>query len=91
MCNHVHLLVEVAGDPDPWAILGDFKAYASRRLNRVFGRQPEWWTDKGSKRKKTNARAIMAAVRYIRDQPNALAVWLNPDSRWVQKLGLPIE
>jgi hypothetical protein len=26
---HIHLLVEVAGDPDPEIILKDFKAYAS--------------------------------------------------------------
>ena len=30
MANHVHLVVGVPGDPDPSALLRDFKSYASR-------------------------------------------------------------
>ena len=33
MANHVHLVVGVPGDPDPSALLRDFKSYASRALN----------------------------------------------------------
>ena len=53
MANHVHLVVDVPGDPDPSAMLRDFKSYASRALNlrdRVSVR-PRWWTEQGSMRK----------------------------------------
>jgi len=32
MPNHVHLVVAVAGDPDPASLLRDFKSYGSRAL-----------------------------------------------------------
>lgn len=46
--NHLHVVVQVAGDPQPGKILADFKAYASRALNRRYGRLPSqtWWTEK---------------------------------------------
>jgi len=34
MANHAHLVVGVPGDPDPSDVLGDFKGYGSRALNR---------------------------------------------------------
>lgn len=37
MANHVHVVVGVAGDPDPEKLLGDFKAWATRRLNAGRG------------------------------------------------------
>src|SRR5271157_1634254 len=33
MANHVHVVVGVPRDPDPEQILGDFKAWGTRRLN----------------------------------------------------------
>ncbi len=37
MGKHVHLVVGVKGDPDPYKVLGDFKSYASRALNKKWG------------------------------------------------------
>ncbi|QDT76216.1 hypothetical protein [Lacipirellula limnantheis] len=51
MRAHAHLVVGVTGDPEPDALLRDFKAYGSRALNRRFSR-PEsgtWWTEGGSR------------------------------------------
>ncbi len=78
MANHVHLVVEVAGDPEPEALLRDFKSYGSRRLNREFGapRSGTWWTTGGSRRKLPDDRARIAAVRYVRDQSRPLVVWI---------------
>ena len=78
MADHVHLVVGVPGDPDPEKLLGDFKGWASRRLNKGWGRRSHWWTQSGSRRKKPTSEAIRAAVVYVRDQPRALAVWLHP-------------
>jgi REP element-mobilizing transposase RayT len=77
MANHVHLVVGVRGDPDPTKILGDFKAYASRALNARWGKPPSgtWWTYAGSKRKLPDEHAVLAAVHYVRRQPQPLAVW----------------
>jgi hypothetical protein len=40
MYNHVHLVVGVPGDPDSDKLLRDFKSYASRALNRRWGKPP---------------------------------------------------
>jgi REP element-mobilizing transposase RayT len=78
MANHVHVVVGVPGDPDPEKILADFKAWATRRLKRGWAGREHWWTAGGSKRPKKAAEAIRAAVVYVRDQPNALVVWIDP-------------
>ena len=38
MPNHIHLVVGVPGDPSPDKLLGDFKAWGTRRLNSGWGR-----------------------------------------------------
>ena len=78
MRNHVHLVVGVNGDPDPHRVLGDFKSYASRALNKKWGkpRSETWWTEKGSTRKLRDEAAVLAAIEYIRNQANPLLVWI---------------
>ena len=90
MANHVHLVVGVVGDPDPETLLRDFKAYASRALNRRWPKPAAgtWWTESGSKRKKADDAAARGAVEYVRDQPNPLAVWVD-DVTVRQVLGEP--
>jgi hypothetical protein len=71
-------VVQVPDDPEPDKILADFKAYASRSLNRKFGQHPSetWWTSKGSKRKLKDDQALAAAIQYVlRKQPDPLIVW----------------
>ena len=80
MRNHVHLVV-VADDTDKSAdLLRTFKSYASRVLNAenptpIGGR---WWTTSASRRSLPDERAVAAAVRYVREQPGALAVHAEP-------------
>jgi REP element-mobilizing transposase RayT len=86
MFNHFHLVVEVPGDPKPDKVLADFKAYGTRRLNQRFGRVPSetWWTEKGSKRKLKDERAIEAAINYVLyKQPHPLVVWSKHLGRMV--------
>ena len=80
MANHVHILVGVPGDPESETLLRDFKAYASRPLNRRWGkpRNGTWWTEGGSRRIKRTDAEIAAAVAYVQDQLYALAVWIDP-------------
>lgn len=75
--NHVHVVVGVPGDPEPEKLLGDFKSYGSRALNRLFGkpRSETWWTESGSKRKLPHETAVLGAIRYVRNQHAALVVW----------------
>ena len=86
MANHVHLLVEATGDPEPDRLLRDFKSYGSRALNAAFGPRDRWWTQSGSKRKRNDEAAVVATVRYVRDQARPLVVWLNEESRFVADL-----
>ena len=62
-----------ASDPDPSALLRDFKSYASRRLNRNYGQlaRQTWWSGQGSKRKLPDDEAVHAAIPYVRDQAQA--------------------
>ena len=80
MRNHVNLVVGVPGDPEPETLLRDFKSYASRILNRRFGSQERWWTQSGSKRKLKDEPAVIAAVRYVRNQEYPLVIWV-PDEQ----------
>jgi REP element-mobilizing transposase RayT len=82
MVNHVHLVVEVEGDPDPTKVLGDFKAYGSRALSQRWGKPASgtWWTSSGSKRKLPTGNAVQSAVEYVRKQPDALLVWVAEQS-----------
>ena len=82
MVNHVHIVFGVPGDPEPSALLRDWKSYASRALNRAGKPQgARWWADGGSKRPiKTDERRL-AAIRYVRDQENPLLVWLSPEAK----------
>ena len=77
MAGHVHVIVGVGGDPEPDALMRDFKSYASRRLNRLFGTPPSgtWWTQGGSRRVLVGDDSVRAAVAYVERQENALAVW----------------
>jgi REP element-mobilizing transposase RayT len=78
MANHFHLVVQVADDPKPRKILADFKAYATRRLNRQYGEPPSetWWTTNGSKRKLADERALANAIHYVLyKQPRPLVLW----------------
>jgi REP element-mobilizing transposase RayT len=81
MANHVHVVVGVPGDPQPEHILRDLKSYASRALNRQFGRPASetWWTESGSKRKLKDEAAILGAVAYVRDQEVPLVVSIRPE------------
>jgi REP element-mobilizing transposase RayT len=87
MANHIHLVVGVPGDPDPTKVLGDFKSYGSRALNRRWGRPASgtWWADKGSKRKLPGEDAVLAAVKYVLDQEYPLVIWTAS----IPELGLP--
>jgi REP element-mobilizing transposase RayT len=77
MTNHVHWVVGVSGDSDPTKVLGDFKAYGSRVLNRRWGKPPAgtWWTYAGSKRRLATEQALQDGIVYVRGQPYALVVW----------------
>jgi REP element-mobilizing transposase RayT len=78
MGNHFHMVIRVSDDPAPRKVLADFKAYASRALNRRYGKPASetWWTENGSTRKLGNERAIADATNYVLyKQPNPLLVW----------------
>ena len=80
MNNHVHVVVQVSGDPEPENLLRDFKSYASRELSKSFGRPKSgtWWTESGSKRKLATPEAVIGGVRYVKNQEKPLALWVRP-------------
>lgn len=78
MANHFHLVVGVTGDPDPSALLRDFKSYGSRALNKRWPRPASgtWWTESGSRRKLPSQRAVLGAIEYLKKQEFALLVFI---------------
>ncbi len=79
MRNHVHLVV-VADDALKSAdLLLTFKSYASRALNSKNSKPlgGRWWTTSASRRSLPDERAVAAAVRYVREQHGALAVYVE--------------
>jgi len=85
MSNHFHIVVRVAGDPDPEDLLRDVKSYASRKLNQdwTHGKRPTWWTRSGSKRRLKTGNDIVGAVRYVENQERPLALWINAELKQV--------
>jgi REP element-mobilizing transposase RayT len=81
MANHVHIVVGVKGDPDPTKVLGDFKAYGSRKLNQGWGNPPSgtWWTYGGSKRKVKDEAHLRNVIEYVRNQKDPLLIWIADD------------
>jgi len=80
MPNHAHVFVETSDDTVPEKAAGDLKSFGSLRLNRMFGK-PEsgtWWTTGSSVRRKTED-AIPDVIRYIKNQRNALLIWIAPE------------
>jgi REP element-mobilizing transposase RayT len=78
MANHVHLVVEVPDAIAAGKLLTDFKAYATRRLDRDFGNgaKQRWWTERGSTRALKHPDAAAAAVEYVKNQHAPLVVWV---------------
>jgi REP element-mobilizing transposase RayT len=74
MANHVHLVVTVDGDPQPGSLVLRLKNYASRSLNKGWGKQ-DWWTPSASSRKLESVDSINAAMRYVVEQAGALVVF----------------
>jgi REP element-mobilizing transposase RayT len=76
MSSHFHVVAD-GGDADPESMLRDFKSYASRALNRQWGKPASgtWWTASGSKRRLPGEAAVTAAVRYVLRQVHPLVVW----------------
>jgi len=81
MANHFHLVVTAPADVLTDNILRDFKSYASRVLNKKWGkpRSETWWTASGSRRRLPDDRAVLCAIRYVLDQHRTLGRWLNSD------------
>jgi REP element-mobilizing transposase RayT len=81
MANHVHVVVGVIGDPDPSTLLRDFKSYCARELNNhtTVEVPRRWWTESGSTRKLPDESAVLAAIRYVKDQDWPLALWIRPE------------
>jgi REP element-mobilizing transposase RayT len=86
MCSHWHLVVRAPDELDPNKLLGDFKAYGSRALNRTYGMPPSetWWTRDGSKRKIGTDGYLKNAVNYVLyEQELPLVVWGSEEGRIV--------
>ena len=66
--NHVHAVVEAEAQPE--RVMSDFKAYASRRLNRMSLDQPnrKRWARHGSTRWLWKPQHVSAAIQYVVDE-----------------------
>jgi REP element-mobilizing transposase RayT len=78
--NHVHIVV--VGDAKPERMMIEFKAYASRALNRMnpTETQRKYWTRHGSTRWLNTDESVRRAIEYtIAEQGEAMAVYQTRD------------
>jgi REP element-mobilizing transposase RayT len=78
--NHVHTVGDTEIPPE--RVMGDFKAYASRRLNemRLDGPNRKRWARHGSTRWLWKPHDVSAAIQYIvAEQGDAMSVIECPD------------
>lgn len=74
--THAHIVAD--GPTDPASAIRDFKAYASRALNRNV--TPCRWARGGNARLLRDFRAVRAAVRYVvQGQGQPMAVYIASD------------
>ena len=74
--NHVHTVVDAEAPPE--RVMGDFKAYASRRLNRMRLDEPnrKRWARHGSTRWLWKPQHVSAAMQYVvAEQGEAMSVF----------------
>jgi REP element-mobilizing transposase RayT len=74
--NHVHTVVEA--EVPPGRVMSDFKAYASRHLNRARLDEPERkrWARHGSTRWLWKPQHVSAAIQYVvGEQGDAMSVF----------------
>lgn len=86
MANHYHVVIQTPEEVCADRVLSDLKAYATRRLSRMFGSPASrtWWTSKGSKRWLRDDRAVADASNYVLyKQPHPLVVWSQELGRLV--------
>lgn len=67
--NHVHTVVSF-GDARPDKVMGDFKAYATRRMRQdgTCGADQKIWTAKGSKRPVFDEDGLWRVVDYVENE-----------------------
>ncbi len=78
--NHVHTVVEAEIAPE--RVMNDFKAYASRRLNRMGldGPDRKRWARHGSTRWLWKPQHVSAAMQYVlAEQGDAMSVFESHD------------
>jgi REP element-mobilizing transposase RayT len=76
--NHVHVVVET--DVRPEKVMNDFKAYASRALNRLEREKPgrRRWARHGSTRWLWKDQDVREAIRYVvEEQGEPMVVFLG--------------
>jgi REP element-mobilizing transposase RayT len=79
--NHVHTVV--TGEVNPEQVMNDFKAYASRRLNRMRVDQPnrKRWARHGSTRWLWKPEHVSAAIQYVvGEQGAAMSMFESEES-----------
>lgn len=78
MANDVHLVVETDEEVPGNKLLGDFKAYTTRRLRALAGSSAaRFWTERGSARLLPDDRALQNAAKYVAHQENPLVTFVN--------------
>jgi REP element-mobilizing transposase RayT len=77
--NHVHTVVDAEAPPE--RVMGDFKAYASRRLHGILDeRNRKRWAQHGSTRWLWKPEHVSAAIQYVvAEQGEAMSVFQSQE------------
>lgn len=72
MWNHAHVIVNNCPNDGP-EVRRILKGVSQNALSKYDGKPRRWWTAGGSDRYLHGEQALIAAVRYVADQPGVLA------------------
>ena len=75
MPNHAHAALTVCGERLPTEIMGSWKSFSAKEINKALGRRGEFWQEEGFDHLVRGPHSFDRICRYVWDNPSALGDW----------------
>ena len=75
MPNHAHVLLTMYGAWLPTTIMGSWKSYSAKEINKALGRSGDFWQDEGFDHLVRGPNSFARICRYVWENPRTLTDW----------------
>ncbi|RYG21711.1 hypothetical protein EON82_18390 [bacterium] len=75
MPNHAHVVLTVLGAYKPTGIMGAWKSYSAKEINKALSRRGDVWQDEGFDHLVRGPHSFRRLCRYVWDNPQKLGYW----------------